>query len=678
VAALERAATLIANLACLAALLAIQSVPLATSSSAPDSEDPPPSEEGGLLRNGGFEAVSNGTPDAWSKYGGTLSLTTNAHSGSFAALLSSSTSSTKWLFQSLPIQPNSWYAASAYARLEGPGEAFIRISWYPSDDASGSAIAHSDSPPTSSPSWTLLATGPIQAPPNARSARIRLMLRPASADPVSASFDDAWFDSTDEPPTPTPTPSPTPAPTHTPTPTPTPTSTPTPTPTPSSLPANTNGLLRNGGFEAVSNGTPDAWSKYGGTLSLTTNAHSGSFAALLSSSTSSTKWLFQSLPNIQPNSWYAASTYARLEGPGEAFIRISWYPSDDASGSAIAHSDSPPTSSPSWTLLATGPIQAPPDARSARIRLMLRPASADPVSASFDDAWFDSTDEPPTPTPTPNQPGTGTRTPTPKPEPGTPGSRDTSAPEPESQVAGAVSSGAAVRLSELLPAPEAESSANDYEWVELYNAGAEAVDLGGWQLGDARSLVKLPSFRLEPGAYVVVAAPKATLPEGIAVIRLGTRIGNGLNNAGDVVRLVAPDGTLADAVAYGDDTSLWPNPPEAPAKGEALARRAFELSGPEAWAIALRPTPGGPNVFAAIPPAGSPTPTSKDSSTSVGDGRSDGRITTGEEGRASGGSALPWIVVGAAAGASLTSLISLAGRSGRWKEIVSKVRRRAG
>ena len=51
------------------------------------------------------------------------------------------------------------------------------------------------------------------------------------------------------------------------------------------------------------------------------------------------------------------------------------------------------------------------------------------------------------------------------------------------------------------------------DWVELYNAGDEAIDLIGWHLTDQRTRLEkwtFPSFRLDPAAYTVVFASGAT------------------------------------------------------------------------------------------------------------------------------------------------------------------------
>ena len=78
--------------------------------------------------------------------------------------------------------------------------------------------------------------------------------------------------------------------------------------------------------------------------------------------------------------------------PGdELLLRISWYPTDNGDGSAIDSADSTATvtgAPAGFRLLDTGSVQAPADARSARIRLLMRPTSAAPTRAFFDGAQF--------------------------------------------------------------------------------------------------------------------------------------------------------------------------------------------------------------------------------------------------------------------------------------------------
>lgn len=158
-----------------------------------------PTPSHGLLVNGGFEAADGGALIAWRKIGGTLDqVASPARSGSFAARFASSTSSTKWLYQAVAVVPGGWYELGGYVYVDDPNvaAAFLRISWYASDDASGAAIASVDSTtlldgPASA--YRSLTTGAVRSPPGARSARARILLRPVSSAPAVIYVDDITF-----------------------------------------------------------------------------------------------------------------------------------------------------------------------------------------------------------------------------------------------------------------------------------------------------------------------------------------------------------------------------------------------------------------------------------------------------------------------------------------------------
>jgi len=59
-----------------------------------------------------------------------------------------------------------------------------------------------------------------------------------------------------------------------------------------------------------------------------------------------------------------------------------------------------------------------------------------------------------------------------------------------------------LRLSEILPNPKGSDAGLEY--IELYNSGADAIDLGNYQLligKDLEKIVSLPDEQLEPGGY---------------------------------------------------------------------------------------------------------------------------------------------------------------------------------
>jgi len=101
-------------------------------------------------------------------------------------------------------------------------------------------------------------------------------------------------------------------------------------------------------------------------------------------------------------------------------------------------------------------------------------------------------------------------------------------------------------ISEFLPAPKAvdwdgdgQKSSMD-EWIELHNDSQEDLDLGGCMLDDAAG----------EGSYPFVFPEGTTLLAGEYRVfyRYDTHVI--LNNEGDSVRLLAPDGVVVDAFDY--------------------------------------------------------------------------------------------------------------------------------
>ncbi|NOX61653.1 MAG: lamin tail domain-containing protein, partial [Chloroflexi bacterium] len=128
------------------------------------------------------------------------------------------------------------------------------------------------------------------------------------------------------------------------------------------------------------------------------------------------------------------------------------------------------------------------------------------------------------------------------------------------------------------------------EYVELYNSNAFAVDLSGWQIDD------------QPGAYSAYTIPPGTLIQPTAVLLFQRTFG--LNNNGDQVRLLAPNGQVRDAHAYDGN----------PGKGVAWSRYPDGI-GP--WRSDLPPSPGQPNP---APPTLTPTPTPTSTPTPIPNG----------------------------------------------------------
>ncbi len=103
-----------------------------------------------------------------------------------------------------------------------------------------------------------------------------------------------------------------------------------------------------------------------------------------------------------------------------------------------------------------------------------------------------------------------------------------------------------LQINEIMPAPRAtdwnadgEHNSND-EWIELYNPNNYQVDLMGWQLDDQADAGSRP-WRLPTGmsiaahGYVVIFASQSKLS---------------LTNTGEAVRLIQPNGVIADTISY--------------------------------------------------------------------------------------------------------------------------------
>ena len=170
------------------------------------------------------------------------------------------------------------------------------------------------------------------------------------------------------------------------------------------------------------------------------------------------------------------------------------------------------------------------------------------------------------PTATPDETSTATATatssPTPTPDqPPTPTATSTSTPIPTPLPTG-------IFINEYLPAPVSGQK----EYIELYNANPFPVDVSGWQLDDIEGGTRPYTL---PGGSVIS-------PDGLLLFQRNF----GLNNDGDAVRLLAPDGSLRDSHQYDHAR-----------KGGAWSRMG---DGAATWTEKYPPSPGQPNLAAQL------------------------------------------------------------------------------
>jgi hypothetical protein len=283
-----------------------------------------------------------------------------------------------------PLAAGTYRISGKVKRLTGNTSARLGVTWLDTTDQVVDAPEPSSLPAATS--YTPFQFE-FEAAPNAFAAVIGFSVTSGTS-VASFCIDDV---SIDGPPLATATPIPTDTPPATSTPTVGPSSTISPTPaatvTATKTPQPTLGF-RNGSFEDGITG----WQKFGGELGITdTPRVSGLRAGVLSSSTASTKWAYQTVA-IEPLRHYQFSGHLQA-GPGlsSALLRISWYASPDGSGEALSTTDS--TSSISagtagYVLLTTGPVQPPAGAKTARPRVLFTPAGAAEATLYMDDLDF--------------------------------------------------------------------------------------------------------------------------------------------------------------------------------------------------------------------------------------------------------------------------------------------------
>ena len=438
-----------------------------------------------------------------------------------------------------------------------------------------------------------MTTGAVRAPEEARSARLRLMLRPAGGGPATLRAASASFARAEAPP-PEPPPEASTAPEASPT---------------------LGGALANAGFE---DGLAP-WKAHGGEARAAPDGGGGRLAVLTAEG--GTAWLHQAL-RVEAGAWYEAGARLSASG-GTAWVRVAWYASDDGGGSQLDTVDSPPAGGGGgFEAVTTGAVRAPEDARSARLRLMLRPAGGGPAELRAASATFARAEAPPPEPPPEASPAPEASPTTPEASPATEASAPVAAPadgDGEAEDAPAqpappagtpppdASAAFALRVTALLPNPVQPGQDAAYEWVEITNVGRTPLRLGGFVLRDNAGEIALPDVELPAGGSIVVAGASAEVGDAVAV-RLAGGLFNGLANGGDRLALYAPGGGLVDALSWGADASHDSPPLDAPGPGEVLRRRFAPDGAPLAAESSGDAAADGGGALAAEATAPSPSP----------------------------------------------------------------------
>ncbi len=104
-------------------------------------------------------------------------------------------------------------------------------------------------------------------------------------------------------------------------------------------------------------------------------------------------------------------------------------------------------------------------------------------------------------------------------------------------------------LTELMADPEPQQGLPNTEYIEIYNAGTSVQQLNGFVLSDASGSCTLPSYWLQPAAYVTLVGTGKSIgfnPSKTVEVTAFTS----LNNTGETLILKNPQGLTLDQITY--------------------------------------------------------------------------------------------------------------------------------
>lgn len=139
-------------------------------------------------------------------------------------------------------------------------------------------------------------------------------------------------------------------------------------------------------------------------------------------------------------------------------------------------------------------------------------------------------------------------------------------------------------ISEIMYNPPGSDA--DLEYLELYNAGNNAVNLLDYSFSGFT--FTFPGFNLSAGDYVIIAADSVffTATFGIPSFQIDN---GGLTNSGELIQLLDPTGAMVDEVDYEPD-GAWPVEPNGLGASLVLCDPAADNNDPANWSAARTPT----------------------------------------------------------------------------------------
>jgi len=179
-----------------------------------------------------------------------------------------------------------------------------------------------------------------------------------------------------------------------------------------------------------------------------------------------------------------------------------------------------------------------------------------------------------------------------------------------------------VLISEVMYDPPQPGVDSAYEWLELYNPTGHAIEVVGWTISDSQGSTDLiPSLSLYGGQCMVVAATQTGFREnypdfaGQAVLIADGRIGNGLSNDGEVIRLRDGLARTIDTLSYGGSVEVTYTLIEGSKSQLVAAGHSLERISLTRLRDNPNPSPGYVPPFPSPTPEATPSPIPTPSST---------------------------------------------------------------
>lgn len=142
-----------------------------------------------------------------------------------------------------------------------------------------------------------------------------------------------------------------------------------------------------------------------------------------------------------------------------------------------------------------------------------------------------------------------------------------------------------ILISEIMYNPTREFGPDDsMEWVEIYNATNDAINLENCMVSDGNNQIFLDEYVLEPGAYLVICANTESFislyGEGIPIVSWDG-VWTKLSNAGDELIFYSSDGLVVDAVNFLDTWGIDDpeNITKSPADGDGATLERISYAG---------------------------------------------------------------------------------------------------